>query len=517
VDSLARSGSLVLAGFVLSAALQFALVLIITHGLPVGTAGALFEAIALVAMVGNAVLLGADSGLIRWLPELRARGRTDELRRAVAIASVPVAVIGTLVSLGLSLSAPELAHLLVGDAERSVATQFIRIMAWGIPLAAVTTVMLAGTRALGTLVPFVGVQQLLVPGLRPVLVGIAVAVGGAAVLVAAGWLLPLVAACAVALAALASRLRRVERHATLGPGESVRSPRRLARDFWRFAAPTTFATVFGEAVSSLDVLLVGALGSARAAAVYAAASRVILVGVYVVEALGKALGPRLSDALAHRDVAGANALYHVSTSWMMVLLWPLYAMLALFAPVVMRVFGHGYDAGAKALTILALAELVDVSTGNMTLLLLMAGRSGLNLGNAAFAFALNLGLNIALIPRFGMTGAAVAWASSIVALNLAAVVETRILFGVRPLGSGARVIVLSTAAAYGIVGGLARWRMGSSAPAFVVAALGGTVLYAIIVSVARETLHLPELVRALSRREVELPERAIALAERQLP
>jgi O-antigen/teichoic acid export membrane protein len=517
VDSLARSGSLVLAGFVCTAALQFALVLIITHGLPVGTAGALFEAIALVTMAGNAVLLGADSGLIRWLPELRARGRTDELRRALVIAVVPVAVIGTVVSLALSLSAPELAHLLVGEAQRSVATHFIRIMAWGIALAAVTTVMLAGTRALGTLVPFVAVQQLLIPGLRPVLVGIAVAVSGSAVLVAAGWLLPVVVGCALAVVALASRLGRAERDALPGRGERARPQRRLARDFWRFAAPTTFATVFVEAVSSLDVLLVGALGSARAAAIYAAASRVILVGVYVVEAMGKALGPRLSDALAHRNVAGANALYHVSASWMMVLLWPLYAMLALFAPVVMRVFGHGYDAGAKALTILAFAELVDVSTGNMTLLLLMAGRSGLNLGNAAFAFALNLGLNIALIPRFGMSGAAVAWASSIVAVNLAAVVETRILVGVRPLGSGARVAVLSTAVAYGIVGGLVRWRMGSSVPAFVVAALGGTGLYAIFVSMARETLHLPELVRALSRRDVPSPERTVALPERQLP
>jgi O-antigen/teichoic acid export membrane protein len=141
----------------------------------------------------------------------------------------------------------------------------------------------------------------------------------------------------------------------------------------------------------------------------------------------------------------------------------------------------------------------------------------LNLGNAAFAFALNLGLNIALIPRFGMSGAAVAWASSIVAVNLAAVVETRILVGVRPLGSGARVAVLSTAVAYGIVGGLVRWRMGSSVPAFVVAALGGTGLYAIFVSMARETLHLPELVRALSRRDVPSPERTVALPERQLP
>jgi O-antigen/teichoic acid export membrane protein len=267
--------------------------------------------------------------------------------------------------------------------------------------------------------------------------------------------------------------------------------------FWRYAAPAMFANVFVQAVTSFDVVLVGALASTRDAAIYAAASRVILIGVYVVEALGKTLGPRLSEALAFRNASLANALYHVTTSWMMAVLWPLYAVLMLYAAVVMRIFGHGYSAGAVSLTIISGAELFDVATGNMTLLLLMSGRSGLNLGNAAIAFALNLGLDLALIPRWGMLGAAIAWAVCIVVQNLAALLETRIILGAQPIGAASGVVAFATVAIYGLGGGLVRWLVGPSVAGLIVVAVGGSVCYGLVLFAQRQRLHLHELVQSL--------------------
>lgn len=498
IDSLARSGSLVLGGFAVGAGLQFALVLVVTHGLAVGSAGALFEGIALVSMVAGALLLGADSGLLRWIPLLSARGRWSDIRPTIAIAVIPVGVAGTLAAVGISSSAPELASLLVSDRQRSAAVLVLRVIAWGIPLASLTTVLLAGTRALGTVTPFVAVQQLLIPGLRLTAVAAAVAIGGSTLGVSLGWLLPLAVGAAAGLAALLSRLPRAveaprQKRAELG----IRS---TAAAFWRFAAPTTFSTIFVSAISSFDVLLVGALASTREAAIYAAASRVIFLGVYVVESLGKALGPRFSQALAHGQVGRAHDLYHVATSWMMALLWPLYTALAMFAPVVMRIFGSGYGSGATALTVLALAELVDVATGNTTLMLLMSGRSGLNLANSSVSFALNLGLDIVLIPRFGLTGAAVAWAACIVAQNAAASIETRILLGLRPFGAGSRLVGMWTAVLFGLGGGFIRWEVGATVSGLALAAVCCGAAYGLMLSLRRETLHLAGLARALRPR-----------------
>ena len=47
----------------------------------------------------------------------------------------------------------------------------------------------------------------------------------------------------------------------------------------------------------------------------------------------------------------------------------------------------------------------------------MSGRSGLNLANNAAAVVGNVALNLVLIPRFGIVGAAVSWAVAIVGVN----------------------------------------------------------------------------------------------------
>ena len=169
----------------------------------------------------------------------------------------------------------------------------------------------------------------------------------------------------------------------------------------------------------LDVLLVGALRSAREAAVYASASRLVLFGGFLLFAVSRPLAPEFSRLLSRREVQTAGALYHVATWWGMLATWPLYLTCAIFAVPVMDVFGSGYSTGATALAILSLAYMFELGTGNMNVLLLMSGNSSLNLANSALALLVNIGLNVALIPPFGIEGAAIAWAASVLAYNVA--------------------------------------------------------------------------------------------------
>ena len=113
---------------------------------------------------------------------------------------------------------------------------------------------------------------------------------------------------------------------------------------------------------------------------------------------------------------------------------PIYITLALFPQYLLHVFGAQFSVGHTALAILSLAMLVNVSTGNVTAVLLMGGKSSWNLMNAFGALTINVILNLTLIPRFGMVGAAIAWGASIAAQNLAAVIQVRALLGLRPFG-----------------------------------------------------------------------------------
>jgi O-antigen/teichoic acid export membrane protein len=68
--------------------------------------------------------------------------------------------------------------------------------------------------------------------------------------------------------------------------------------------------------------------------------------------------------------------------------------------------------------ILAIGQLVNVGTGTAANLLVMAGRARLTLVTSIVFLAVSLALDLLLIPRHGLLGAAVANASAMLMVNL---------------------------------------------------------------------------------------------------
>src|SRR5712691_9166971 len=140
---------------------------------------------------------------------------------------------------------------------------YIRLLAPFLPLAAATTVALAGTRGFGTMVPFVAVLNIGVPGLRPILVLMAVAGGLGSRAIALAYAVPVGLGFIVSVVVLLTLLRREERRkpskATSRPSRV--SARALASEFWRFSAPRGLAGAMIIALVWLNVLLIGALRS----------------------------------------------------------------------------------------------------------------------------------------------------------------------------------------------------------------------------------------------------------------
>jgi O-antigen/teichoic acid export membrane protein len=132
----------------------------------------------------------------------------------------------------------------------------------------------------------------------------------------------------------------------------------------------------------------------------------------------------------------------------------------------------------------------------------MGGRSVLVLANTAAGFVANIGLNVALIPPFGMTGAAIAWSVSILLVNGLAVVQIHRVWGIRGFDSTFLIVAASAAICYGL-GGLASGQIGGqNLPTLLVAGALETVLYGAILWRYRARLALGSLVAAMRARAV---------------
>jgi O-antigen/teichoic acid export membrane protein len=134
------------------------------------------------------------------------------------------------------------------------------------------------------------------------------------------------------------------------------------------------------------------------------------------------------------------------------------------APIYLAAFGDGYaGTGQYTTVILALTMLLATGSGPVDVMLLMAGRSGLSLVDNAAALVVDLALDVALIPRMGVTGAAVAWAAAILTRNLLPLLQVRRLFGMSPAGAGLGLSAASALACFGALPLLTRLVFGTTA------------------------------------------------------
>jgi O-antigen/teichoic acid export membrane protein len=498
-QALARGGALNLLGVVVSGSMQLVLTVVVARGVGASGTGAFFEAVALFTILSNVGELGADTGLVKMLPRYRALNRNQDLGTVVQIALWPVILFGIGMGAATWLLAPELTSLLSHAQHGAQVESYLRTFAPFIPLGAITTVVLAGTRGMGTMAPFVMVQNVFLPAIRPVLIAAALYLGLGTLAVALGWAAPVGAAFLLGMLFL---LRLVVRARKADPGLSPGNTRDITREFWSFAGPRALAAVFGITITWLDVLLVGAfMHSTQQAGIYAAASRLSVLGASMLSAVGMAIAPQVSELATLGKMREAEKLFQVGTWWLMALTWPVYITLAIFAPFLLEVYGHRFAAGTAALMILCLAQLFNLGTGNVTIVLLMVGKSSWNMYNAAGSLAVNIALNIVLIPRLGITGAAIAWAASIVCNNLAALLQVNYLLGIRPFGRGYWVVVAASVFFFGVGGVIVRQIVGLNLAGFALFMLLSLPVYALVLWRLRGMLGLSSLRQSAIKRK----------------
>ncbi|HUZ84422.1 MAG TPA: polysaccharide biosynthesis C-terminal domain-containing protein [Gaiellales bacterium] len=496
LGSVARCGSLNFVGAAINGLLQFLLVVALARLLTRAESGAFFEAVALFLILSNTAELGADTGLTRMIPSYRVHGRIDDIRASLRVSLVPSFAAGAGLAVAVVILAQPLAELFTNghsvDAGR-VAT-YIRVLAVFLPLSCAYTVAVAGTRGFGTMRPNVFVDRI---GRAVVQNGATVAaagLGGSAAAIAIAWGLPIALALVVVLVWLMRLVAGVE-SSYRGERAAPTDGRKLAREFWTFTAPRGLTGVFQVTILWVGTLMVGSLMSTSAASVYTASTRYLVAGSVVNMAVIQAIGPKLAELLSAGNTDRAREVYRVSTSWLMLTAWPLYMTLAIYAPLLLHVFGHRYAtaAGASSLIVLSLAMLVATGIGPVDMVLLMGGRSFWNLFNVVVALILNVALSLLLVPRIGITGAAVAWAASIVFNNVAPLVEVRAFLKLHPFGRGFPVAAIGSGICFGAVGLAVRQVAGLSLPALVASVAVSCGLYALLSWRFREALELDVL------------------------
>jgi len=509
----ARGGTLNLIGAGVAAATTVGVTVLVTREFSKPIAGAFFTAISAFLIVEAVASLGANVGLVYFIARLRSLGEERRIPAILRAAVIPVIVASILLTvLMLGVAEPLAKVLLSGHLGKSGAVsapavaQALRALALTLPFAALLDTYLGVGRGYRDMRPTVMVDKI---GRSVVqLAGIAIAVlAGSAALLAPLWALPYVPAAAIAWL----WVRRIRRKPPKGPRGMPDVPpevaallalstpvpsvkgaprvgrrmqqRRLAnanpRGFWQFTTPRGIASLAKITLQRIDIVLVAIIMGPGPAAVYTAATRFLVVGQLGNMAISMAAQPRFTELFALGDRRSANVVYQVTTAWLVLLTWPLYLLAVVYGPEVLSVFGHSYRAGADVMLILGLTMLLATACGQVDMVLITTGRSSWSLINGLLAVGVNVGLDLILIPRYGITGAAIGWAIAIIVTNLMPMAQLASSIHLQPFGRGTVLAAALSAVAFCAVPLGIRAVLGGGLASLAAGVFLGSVVFAI--------------------------------------
>jgi O-antigen/teichoic acid export membrane protein len=186
--------------------------------------------------------------------------------------------------------------------------------------------------------------------------------------------------------------------------------------------------------AQMDLILLGLYRSSEETGVYRATFQVAQLVTFAWIAVNTVIAPKLSRLQVAGDRSGLQTLVVQANRVTFVLALPV-ALLCLLAgeQVLGLVFGAEYRVGYTALAILVVGRLVNALLGSSSTVMRMTGLERQALRGIVAGTLVNLVLNVLLIPRWGIEGAAVASTAGLVVWNVMLAVEVRRRLNIRIL------------------------------------------------------------------------------------
>lgn len=491
VRIVAKGGAVQIVGQFTQKVLTFLLVAVAVRVLGTQDYG-LYRQVFQVLVILTAIASGGfPPAAVRFIVQARVAGNVGGVRGTAAVTLASTLVVSLIILVGVLVWTDPLARAFAESPGRVEFLSFLlRVGVAYVPLYAAMQVLRYCTQASKTMGTGVMIGNIIQPLSRFLFTVIALAAGFAVT----GAVVGLVLSAAVATAAGIVFFRRL-----LTEEEREARPLLAVGPILKFAFPQAGVSLFSTQSLGLGIILVGIYGSDVDVGLYGVAQALQLAGGLFLTGIVGIWAPVVVDIYERGDIPRLQSLYQTISRWVATFSVPIFVALIMEPEFFTRLLGGQESVSAAALVpILAVGNIFFVATGPSGQLLSMTGRPGVNLVNSVVSVALYVGLGMIFVPRYGVVGMAVVDAFVTALINIARVVEGKVLIGVQPFG---RTFMKPVAAVLGAAAFLAMWRvfLGHS---LVVAAVGlviGGLIYVSILGVLGldpEERHVVDVLKA---------------------
>lgn len=352
-------------------------------------------------IIGNLSCLGFHTSVIRYLPEYREKGMLAELRGILLtsrlFALIASSIIAALGILGVWAFSAWLENYYVVPFMLGLTC---------VPMIALSDVLQGVARANSWAISALSPTYIVRPLAILALLGLAI-VTGMPINAQTAILAAIAATYATTLYQLVTMTARVDRGIPAGPR------RILLREWFVVSLPIFLIESFFFLLTNADVLMVGVFMQPNDVGVYFATVKTLALVHFVYFAVKAGVAQRYAQ-FTHGNREKLAEFARETVSWTF---WPSLAMAIVVLIVgkpMLALFGPGFEAGYPLLFPLVAGVVARAAVGPAEALLTMSGNQNVCAAVFAATLAVNISLSVVLIPQFGLWGAAIATASSIV-------------------------------------------------------------------------------------------------------
>ncbi len=217
--------------------------------------------------------------------------------------------------------------------------------------------------------------------------------------------------------------RRVTR--TINKMIPVEEARQQPKLWMTVSATVLLTSLLNMLLKQSDILFVSYFLGNTAAGTYSAAVKMAMLVALGLSVIDYVYVPKIAALWENRKLIGLQQLVRDGSRQILLITLPVALVLILGGKWLLGLFGPAFTSSYIPLVILVSGQLINAITGMVGGVLMMTGHQRSFFLIYFLSFILQAILNYLLIPKFGVSGAAVASATAVVFLNLTGYVYVR--------------------------------------------------------------------------------------------
>lgn len=205
-------------------------------------------------------------------------------------------------------------------------------------------------------------------------------------------------------------------------------PSFIRKEIMNFSWPLTLAGMFGLIIGWIDTIFLGYFMNETYVGLYNSAIPTVNLLLVIPSAVISILVPTTAELLSKQKMIEIKQSFLICSEWVFFINFPVFLVFILYPQQILNIlFGSAYTAAGTAFVILSIGFFMFSIIQPALKLLELLTKTRFYLVITASAAALNIILNVLLIPLYGINGAAIASAASFILLFAIVLIKTSLI------------------------------------------------------------------------------------------